>query len=92
MCASPLGGAAVPVGTAEYSLRLSAFRFRLFLSFLPVRSCPFVLFVIHAEAALANASTGICPLPLGMEHRMKSVKTISVSGLPSLGRKDAPRE
>ena len=34
-------------------LRLSAFRFRIFF----FRSCPFV---IHAEAALANASTGIC--------------------------------
>jgi hypothetical protein len=32
------------------------------------RSCPSV---IRAEAALANASTGICVLRLRMEHRMK---------------------
>jgi hypothetical protein len=43
-------------------LRLSAFRFRYFLSF-------FFPFVIRAEAALANASTGICLLQPGMEHR-----------------------
>ncbi|HTE75355.1 MAG TPA: hypothetical protein VK653_01290 [Xanthobacteraceae bacterium] len=26
---------------------------------------------IHAEVALANASTGICPLQLSMDHRVK---------------------
>jgi hypothetical protein len=55
-------------------LRLSAFRLRIFF----FRSCPFV---IPAEAVLANASTGICLLPLGMEHRIKSVVTISESGV-----------
>jgi hypothetical protein len=66
MCASPLGGAAVADATAEYQLRLSAFRFRHFRSF--------VLSVIRAEAALAHASTGICLLPLGMEHRHRRPK------------------
>ena len=61
MCASPLRGAAAPVGAAEYELRLSAFRLRHFLSF--------VLSVIRAEAALANASTGICLPRLRTEHR-----------------------
>jgi hypothetical protein len=32
-------------------------------------------FVIRAEAALANASTGIGLLPLSIEHRLKSVVT-----------------
>jgi hypothetical protein len=59
-------------------LRLSAFRFRHFLSFSP--------FVIRAEAALANASTGIGLLQLGMEHRMKSVVTVQNTGLAQLGR------
>jgi hypothetical protein len=88
-CAPPLGGAAVADATAEYQLRLSAFRFRHFCSFFP--------FVIRVKAALANASTGICLQPLGMEHRHRrpkdavlrtamSVVTVSVSGLPSLGR------
>jgi len=43
------------------------------------RSFPFVPFVIagldpaiHGEARLANASTGICPLQLSMDHRIKS--------------------
>jgi hypothetical protein len=45
----------------------------LFLSFVAV---------IRAEATLANASTGICLPQLGMEHRMKSVMTVSESGLP----------
>jgi hypothetical protein len=66
----------VPEGAAEYSLRLSAFRLRHFL-----HSFPFVPFVIRAEAALANASTGICLLPRGMEHRVKSVVTVQNSGL-----------
>jgi hypothetical protein len=43
------------------------------------RSYPFV---IRAEAALANASTGIGLLRLGVEHRMKSVVTVHNSGLP----------
>ena len=64
MCASPLGGAAVADATAEYQLRLSAFRFRHFF----VRSFPFVSFVIRAEAALANASTGISLPQPRMEH------------------------
>ena len=37
--------------------------------------------VIRAEAALANASTGICLLRLRMEHRMKSVVTVSKTGV-----------
>jgi hypothetical protein len=55
-CAPPaFGGAAVPVlGTAEYQLRLSAFRFRIFF-FVPF---PFVIAgldpAIHAEATLAQ--------------------------------------
>jgi hypothetical protein len=53
-------------------LRLSALRFRHF-SLFP--------FVIRAEAALANASTGICLLQLSTEHRIKSVVTISESGV-----------
>jgi hypothetical protein len=44
-----------------------------------VRSFPFV---ILAEAALTNASTGIGLLQLRMEHRTKSVVTISVSDVP----------
>jgi hypothetical protein len=56
-------------------LRLSAFRLRIFfLSFFPS--------VIRAEAALANASTGICLLQPGMEHRIKSVMTVQNSGVP----------
>jgi hypothetical protein len=62
MCASPLRGAAAPVGAAEYQLRLSAFCFRFFRSFFSS--------VIRAEAALANASTGICLLQLRMERRV----------------------
>jgi hypothetical protein len=31
------------------------------------RLCP----AIHAEVALANASTGICPLQFSMDHRVK---------------------
>jgi hypothetical protein len=87
MCASPLRGAAGPVGPAEYELRLSAFCFRFFLSFF--RSCPFV---IRAEASFANASTGICLLQPGMEHRLRSVVTVSNAAVNDLGRKDAPRE
>jgi len=77
MCASALRGAAVADATAEYPLRLSAFRLRfLFRSFLPVLS------VIRAKAALAHASTGI-GLPLfRMEHRVTSVATVSDSGVP----------
>jgi hypothetical protein len=59
-------------------LRLSAFRLRLFLSFLPVRSYPSV---IRAEAALSNASTGIGLRQPGMEHRIKSVVTVQNSEL-----------
>jgi len=44
----------------------------LFLSFLPSSM---------AKAALANASTGIGLLCLGMEHRAKSVATVHNSGL-----------
>jgi hypothetical protein len=62
----------------------AAFRFRiLFLSFFPVRHCRTkstegrhrfarLCQAIHAEASLANASTGICPLQLSMDHRIKS--------------------
>jgi hypothetical protein len=50
-------------------LRLSAFCFR-FSSF------PFVIAgldpAIHAEALLANASTGICQRRSSMDHRIKS--------------------
>jgi hypothetical protein len=38
----------------------------------------FVLSVIHAEAALANASTGICLLQLRMERRMKPAVTVQM--------------
>ena len=74
----------MPVGTAEYSLRLSAFRLRIFLllSFFP-SSLPDIAVrrtasfhssmpAIHAEATLANASTGICLLQFSMDHRIKS--------------------
>jgi hypothetical protein len=40
------------------------------------RSFPFVIAgldpAIHAEASLANASTGICSLQLSVDHRIKS--------------------
>ena len=40
------------------------------------RSFPFVIAgldqAIHAEVTLANAPTGICPLQLSMDHRIKS--------------------
>ena len=65
-------------------LPLSAFCFRFFLSF--------VLSVIRAEAALANASTGICLLRLRMERRMKSAVTVSNAAVKELGRKAASRE
>jgi phenylalanyl-tRNA synthetase alpha subunit len=42
-------------------LRLSAFRLRFFLSFFPF-VMPGLDPGIHAEVALANASTGICLL------------------------------
>jgi hypothetical protein len=85
--------------TAEYQLRLTAFRFRIF-SFVLTGSF-FASF--HAKAALANASTGIGLLPLGMEHRHRrsknavlqtamSVLTVHNSRLAELGREDAPRE
>jgi hypothetical protein len=59
-------------------LRLSAFYFRFF----SVRHCRTksteerhrfarLCQAIHAEASLANASTGICPLQLSMDHRVK---------------------
>jgi hypothetical protein len=54
----------VAVSHGRRALRLSAFRLRhflLFLQFLPVRH--------PRQAALANASTGIGLLRLGMEHR-----------------------
>jgi hypothetical protein len=71
MCASPLRGAAVPVRRGRIlNCVCRRFASESFLSFF--RSYPFV---IRAEAALANASTGICLLRLGMEHRMKSVMT-----------------
>jgi hypothetical protein len=70
----------VAAATAEYDLRLSAFRFRNFLSFF-LSFFPFVPFVIRAEAALADASTGICLQQLGMEHRMKSVVTVQSTGV-----------
>src|SRR5690242_20844191 len=74
-----VGAAAVPVRRGRRALRLSAFRLRLFRSFLPVRSYPSV---IRAEAALSNASTGIGLRQPGMEHRMKSVVTVQDSGVP----------
>src|SRR5215831_3777545 len=52
-------GAAVPAGMATRALRLSAFRLRIFSLVLSVRH-PW-------QAALANASTSICLLPLGTE-------------------------
>jgi hypothetical protein len=62
-------------------LPLSAFCFRFFFRFF--RSCPFV---IRAEAALPNASTGIGLLPLGTERRMKSAVTVQITGVTWLGR------
>jgi len=37
---------------------------------------------IHAESTLASASTGILRLQLSMNHRIKSVVTLSESGFP----------
>jgi hypothetical protein len=74
MCASPLRGAAVADATAEEPCVCRRFASDFF-----VRS--FVLTVIRAEAALANASTGIGLLRLGMEHRIKPVVTIQNSGV-----------
>ena len=88
MCASPLRGAAGPVRPGRILICLcrrsaSDFFFRFF------RSYPFV---IRAEAALANASTGICLLRLRMERRMKSAVTVSNAAVKELGRKAASRE
>jgi hypothetical protein len=47
----------------------------IFLSFFP--------FVIRAKRCFPNASTGIGPQPLRMEHRIKSVTTIDVTDAPS---------
>src|SRR5262249_31324667 len=77
-------GAAVPAGAATRALRLSAFRLRIFSSVLSVRH-PW-------QAALANASTGICLLPLATEHRVKSVVTLQNCDVTSLGCADASRE
>jgi len=45
-------------------------------------SFSFVLSVRHPwQAALANASTSICLLPLGTEHRIKSVVTVQNCGV-----------
>ena len=66
----------MPVGTANTHCVCRRFASDAFF-----RSFPFVPFVIHAEAALANASTGICLLQLSMEHRIKSVVTVQNSGV-----------
>jgi hypothetical protein len=66
----------VPDGAADYRCVCRRFASDIFF-----RSFPFVLFVIRAEAVLADASTGICLLPLGMEHRMTSVVTGQSTGL-----------
>jgi hypothetical protein len=74
----PLAGAAVSVRHGRIliaSVGVSPPNLFLFRCF------PSVPFVIRAEAALANASTGICLLPLGMEHRIKSVVTVQNSGV-----------
>src|SRR5436190_5588165 len=81
MCASPLRGAAGPVRPGRILICLcrrsaSDFFFRFF------RSYPFV---IRAEVALANASTGICLLRLRMERRMKSAVTVSNAAVKELG-------
>jgi hypothetical protein len=73
MCALAIQGAAVADATANTSLRLSAFRLRYYLLFLPVRH-PCQSDALRRR--FANASTGICLLQLCMEHRMKSVATI----------------
>jgi hypothetical protein len=91
-------------------LRLSAFRLRIFsfLLFFPffpsviagqkARSAVFDLKApgIHAEATLANASTGICLLDVSMDHRVKPGGDESESGvtvaLSWLGCEDASRE
>jgi hypothetical protein len=80
MCALAIQGAAGPVRHGRRALRLSAFRLRIFLSFFSVlfRSFPSV---IRAKAVLANASTGICPLQLRMEHRLQSVVTVHSSAV-----------
>jgi len=68
-----------PQAAAEYRLRLSAFRLRHFRSsFVMVGLDP----SIHAESTLASASTGILRLQLSMNHRIKSVVTLSESGFP----------
>jgi hypothetical protein len=71
-----LPGAAVAEPTANYRCVCRRFASDIF-----VGSFPFVPSVIRAEAALANASTGICLLQPGMEHRMKSVVTAQNRGL-----------
>jgi len=68
MCASPLRGAAGPVWPGRIRIASVGVLLPIF----------FVLSVIHAEAALANASTGICLLQLRMERRMKPAVTVQM--------------
>jgi hypothetical protein len=64
----------VAEATAEYSIASVGVSLpNFFLSFFPFRH--------PCEAALANASTGICMLRLSMEHRIKSVVTVQNSGV-----------
>ena len=64
----------MPDGAANYRCVCGRFASDIFF-----RSFPFV---IHAKAALANGSTGILRLQLSMNHRIKSVVTLSESGFP----------
>jgi hypothetical protein len=71
----------VAEATADYRCVCRRFASDIFFG-----SFPFVPSVIRAEAALANASTGIGLLPFSMEHRIKSVVTAQNSGVAQLGR------
>jgi hypothetical protein len=76
MCAGAIRGAAVADATAEEPCVRRRFASESFRSFFPFFSS-----VIRAEAALANASTGICPLQLRMKHRFTSVVTVHMSAV-----------
>jgi hypothetical protein len=66
-----VGAAAVAEATAEYRLRLSAFRLRLFLSF-SSSSLPGLTRQSMQKARLHSASTGALARGVSMDHRIKS--------------------
>ena len=67
-CAPGDPGAAAPVRHGKYPIASVGVSPPMFFSFvLSVRHC-------HAEASLANASTGICLLELCMDHRHRRPK------------------